>query len=141
MTLPGRREARDEPLREPADFTVANFTEAAGIVAVSQPEFNPIWHCVVGRDGWMSDLIPEGAGYVRRQDVPTVYRINATLYIWRAAFVRREAQSWRDRGPHLMHVIPDSRAIHIDDADEFARAELMIREGFVRLPWLEQVER
>ena len=72
-----------------------------------------------------------------RQDVPPVYRINASLYLWRAAFVRREADGWREQGRHLLHEIPEARAIHIDDADEFARADVLIRAGVIRLPWLD----
>lgn len=130
------------PGRVPEDIVAAlgrlqRTTDADGIIGVSIPEFNPIWHCVVERDGWMADLIPEGAEYARRQDVPIVYRINATLYIWRAAFVRREAHTWRGRGRHLLHEVPESRSIHIDDADEFARADVLIREGVIRLPWLD----
>ena len=109
--------------------------EADGIVGVSRPEFNPLWHCVVERDGWMADLNPSAATYVRRQDVPTVYRINASLYCWRSSFVRREAADWRAPGKHLLFEIPEASAIHIDDADEFARAEVMIRAGLIRLPW------
>lgn len=130
------------PGRLPDDVAEAlvrleNTPDAEGIVGVSQPDFNPIWHCVVERDGWMADLISTGSMYARRQDVPSVYRINASLYIWRADFVRREERSWRNRGRHLMHVIPESRAVHIDDADEFARAEILVRAGIIRLPWLE----
>lgn len=112
--------------------------DADGVIGVSRPEFNPIWHCVVAREGWMSDLFPDGGVYARRQDVPTVFRINASLYIWRAAFVRREPEAWRGRGRHLMHEIPESRAIHIDDVDEFERADALIRAGLIRLPWLER---
>ncbi len=129
------------PGRLPQDVTAAlerleQVPKAAGIIGVSRPVFNPIWHCVVERDGWMEDLSSAGATYIRRQDVPTVYRINASLYIWRAQFVRREEGSWRERGRHLMHEVPESRAIHIDDAEEFERADLLVRGGLIRLPWL-----
>jgi CMP-N-acetylneuraminic acid synthetase len=83
----------------------------------------------------MADLVPGASAYARRQDVPDVFRINGSLYVWRAAFVRRETTDWR-RGQLLMHEIPESRAINIDDLDEFRRAELMIREGRVTLPWV-----
>lgn len=114
---------------------LAAVPDADGIVGVSRPDFNPLWHCVVERDGWMSDLVPGASAYVRRQDVPAVYRINATLYVWRADFVRR-ATDWRRDGRHLIYEVPEVHAIHIDDGDEFARAEVAIREGLVRLPWL-----
>jgi len=110
--------------------------EADGIVGVSRPEFNPIWTCVVGQDGYMADLVPGGERYTRRQDVPTVYRINASLYIWRAAFVRREANSWRINVKNLMYEVPEHRAIHIDDPEQFERVDLLLRSGLVRVPWL-----
>ncbi|MDO9541794.1 MAG: acylneuraminate cytidylyltransferase family protein [Kiritimatiellia bacterium] len=109
--------------------------EAAGIIGVSQPEFNPIWHCVVKENGWMADLIDIAEKYNRRQDVPVVYRINASLYIWQADFVRREAAGWR-HAPHLIYEIPEARAIHIDELIEFKKAELMIQHGLIQLPWL-----
>jgi N-acylneuraminate cytidylyltransferase len=110
--------------------------DAMGIVAVSRPEFNPIWHCVVEQDGWMKDLLPEGQNFNRRQEVPPVYRINGSLYIWRADFVRREERGWR-HAPHLMYEMPEARAIHIDDASEFEKTELLVKHQWIRLPWLE----
>lgn len=109
---------------------------ADGVVGVSQPEFNPLWHCVVEKGGYMAPLI-EGAGrYTRRQDLPAVFRINATLYLWRRDYLLSIKGSWMD-GRLLLLEVPEARAIHIDDADEFARADLMVRHGLVRFPWLE----
>lgn len=128
------------PAREPGDVqdawnSLLDSEEADGIIAVSQPDFNPIWQCVVEKDGWMAPLIPDGDNFDRRQDVPPVYRINGALYIWRTDFVRTEMKSWR-RGRHLVHIMPDDRAMSIDDEHEFLRAELLVRSGMVRLPWL-----
>jgi len=133
------------PGRLPIDVTDAltklrATPEAAGIISVSQPEFNPVWHCVIERDGWMTDLIPDAQKFNRRQDVPPVYRINGSLYIWRTDFVRREAKGWR-HGHHLMYEMPDARAIHIDDANEFEKTDLLIRYGWIHLPWLEKLQK
>ena len=129
------------PGRLPADVTNAlaklrATPEAAGIIAVSQPEFNPIWHCVVERDGWMTDLFKEAQQFNQRQDVPTVYRINGSLYIWRSDFVRQETQGWR-QARNIIFEMPEARAIHIDDATEFKKTDLLIRQGWIHLPWLE----
>jgi len=113
-------------------------SDADGIIGVSKPEFNPVWNCVVERDGWMEDLIPGAGGYARRQDVPPVYRINATLYIWRAEFVRRVSDKWRGHGRHLIYEVPETRAIHIDDMNGFLRAETQIQSGLVHFPWLKK---
>lgn len=135
------------PAREPADITTAlakleAAPEADGIIGVSQPEFNPVWHCVVeSAGGWMTDLVAAGSRIDRRQDAPTIYRINGSLYIWRAAFVRRETQSWRRGGRHVLHVIPELRAMSIDTLDEFNKAEALIAAGLIQLPWLAAAER
>jgi len=49
------------PGRLPSDVSAAyrllqGTPSADGIIGVSKPEFNPIWHCVIERDGWMTTL-------------------------------------------------------------------------------------
>jgi CMP-N,N'-diacetyllegionaminic acid synthase len=129
------------PAREPTDITEAlqrleQAPEADGIVSVSRPIFNPIWHCVVEREGWMVDLLEGGSRYACRQDVPAVYRINGALYVWRAAFVRREERGWRSYGKHLVYEIPEQRAMSIDDVQQFEQAEALVRSGQIHFPWL-----
>lgn len=109
--------------------------EADGVVGVSRPHFSPIWHAVVEADGVMRDLIPRGGDYARRQDVPIVYRINATLYAWRADFVRRESESWRN-GRNLVWEVPELRSFHIDEPEDLGVAAALIDAGLVSLPWL-----
>ncbi len=130
------------PAREPADISGAmrrlqEQPRADGVIGVSRPEFNPIWHCVVERDGWMGDLFEEGARVERRQDVRPVYRINGSLYLWRTAFVR-SARSWRQDGRHRLYEIPESRAMSIDTVEQFERAELLVKSGRIVLPWLSE---
>jgi N-acylneuraminate cytidylyltransferase len=129
------------PAREPADVTEAlrrlrGRPDADGVIGVSRPTFNPMWHCVLERDGLMADLWPEGAGIQRRQDAPPVYRINGSLYLWRTAFVRSQPESWRG-GRHLLHEIPELRAMSIDTDEQFRHAELLVTSGLIALPWLE----
>lgn len=129
------------PAREPSDVAGAwrrlnDLPAADGIIGVSQPEFNPVWHCVVERDGWMADLVEAGSQYERRQDVPTVYRVNGSLYLWRTTFVRTTQAAWRRVGRHLIYEIPEIRAMSIDTAAGFERAELLVKGGIVTLPWL-----
>lgn len=133
------------PAREPGDIEGAmdrlyREPSADGIVGVSRPDFNPIWHCVVERDGWMTYLIKEGMQYERRQDVPVVYRINGSLYIWRTAFLRKHLTGWQANGRHLIYEIPELRAMSIDEIHEFERAELLVKSGLIRFPWLDKSE-
>ncbi|MBI2870559.1 MAG: acylneuraminate cytidylyltransferase family protein [Candidatus Omnitrophica bacterium] len=129
------------PAREPADIREAlkrlrSNTEASGIIGVSEPSFNPLWHCVVEEGGWMRDLVPGAGEFARRQDVPRVFRVNGSLYIWRTEFVRKVEDSWKNRGRYLIYEIPEIRAMSIDDAFQFEQAELLVKQGMIRFPWL-----
>jgi CMP-N,N'-diacetyllegionaminic acid synthase len=128
------------PTRLPGDVSEASRRLAAapnadGVVAVSEPDFSPIWHSVVDRGGWMSDLLPEGAAFDARQQAPRVLHITGLLYLWRADFVRR-SPNWRKTGRHLMLELPERRACSIDTLDQFERVEALVKAGLIELPWL-----
>ncbi len=108
---------------------------ADGVVGVSEPEFNPVWQCVVVRDGRLEHLVPEGERYRRRQDAPRVLFVNGVLYLWRTAFVRREPESWFS-GRLLPLEIDRLRAVSIDESDDLERLAALIAAETVRLPWL-----
>jgi N-acylneuraminate cytidylyltransferase len=110
--------------------------EAVGVVAVSEPPFNPRWVCVEEVGGHMKPLVHDTQSYARRQDVPPVYRINAILYLWRRDHVMNEEQPRFYESHHRLLVVPDERAVHIDEPRDFAHAELLVREGLVKFPWL-----
>lgn len=130
------------PTRLPADVAAAlrflkHKPSAAGIVSVSEPEFNPLWHSVVKKKGFMADLHKNGAGFSRRQQAPRVFRINGLLYIWRADFVRKN-DAWRSRGKHLLYITPELRAVSIDNKEQFDKTDLLIRGGLIKLPWIKE---
>ena len=125
------------PGRTPDDVAQAieklnNDPNADGVIGVSEPEFNPIWHCVVEKNGYMQDLVPEGRNYSRRQELPSVYRINASIYLWRSSFIKN-ATNWRD-GKSLLHIIPEARAVHVDTPEDFKHAEQALAEGLIWQP-------
>ncbi len=128
------------PGRLPEDVTTAlakleSDEKAAGIVAASEPHFNPRWVCVEERDGYMHKPFAAGQSFSRRQDVPPIYRINGSLYLWRRNELMNATGAW-DTMPHKLLVIPEERAIHIDELHDFAMAELVLREKMVLFPWL-----
>ena len=129
------------PARLPSDVTaaltlLAGRSDADGVVAVSEPHFNPLWHCVVDAgDGTLQPLAAGATAYGRRQDVPRVLRINAALYAWRTAFVRGGSPTWLE-GRNLLYEIPELRAAHVDSLEDFTLLELLVREGLIELPWL-----
>jgi CMP-N,N'-diacetyllegionaminic acid synthase len=127
------------PARLPSDVESALATLTAdprcdGVIGVSEPEFSPYWHCVVEEGDYLRDLFPKAKDFDRRQDVPVVYCINASLYAWRRSLVT-DSDNWRS-GRLRPHVVPAVRAIHIDEIHQFEIAELMVRHGLLALPWL-----
>lgn len=132
------------PGRLPSDVTqaVAMLEEdpkCVGVVGVSEPHFNPRWSCVEERDGYAALAFAGSSEYTRRQDVPPVFRINATLYLWRRDYlIDAPVAPFASGAPHRLLIVPEDRAIHIDTLADFHLAELLIRGGIVKLPWLER---
>jgi N-acylneuraminate cytidylyltransferase len=127
------------PGRLPEDveraFALLDANPAAdGVVACSRPHFNPLYVGVVQKDGYLARAF-DGAAHVRRQDVPDFFRITGALYLWRREFLARTGPVWME-GRHLLLEIPELRAFSIDDAQDFAMAELAVTGGLVKLPWL-----
>ncbi len=111
-----------------------DFSSADGVVSVSEPNFNPIWHCVVEEAGLMRDLLPEGRDYTRRQDLPRVFRINGSFYLWRRDFIL-SSTNWRD-GRMVMQQTPESRSVDIDTLEDFEEAARALKEGKISFPWV-----
>jgi len=133
------------PARMPLDVTGAlsrllECPAANGIVGVSKPDFNPMWNCVLEQEGWLADLVEGGSEYSQRQDAPTVFRINGSLYLWHAHFVRTEERFWRQTGGHLIYEIPELHAMSIDTLLDFQKGELLVKGGLIDLPWLSSIQ-
>jgi CMP-N,N'-diacetyllegionaminic acid synthase len=132
------------PARQPDDVEaaigrLAEHAEWDGVISVSAPTFHPVWVGVretAGDPGRLDRYFPAGAGVTRRQELDRYLRINGNFYVWRSEFVRRLVTSWFDDGAHGLVEIPDSRAVSIDDAEEFAVLEALVAQGMIELPWL-----
>jgi N-acylneuraminate cytidylyltransferase len=128
------------PCRLPSDIEKAvvmldENTKSDGVIACSKPFFNPLWVCVTEEDGYVKPAFPAYSTSARRQDLPTMYRINGSLYLWRAAFVRRRPTDWR-AFPHLLLETPENRAFSVDSQEEFDLLEAVVESGVIKLPWL-----
>jgi len=112
--------------------------DTTGVISVSEPDFHPIWHCVTQVSNKMADFHADGYKYVRRQDLPKVYRINGSIYAWKASFVRKNIVDWRSTGNNKIYEMDNFSSIHIDDEKQFKLAELMVDRGLINFPWLEK---
>ncbi|HEY0714193.1 MAG TPA: acylneuraminate cytidylyltransferase family protein [Polyangia bacterium] len=106
-----------------------------GVVGCSVPHFNPYYVGVIEREGVLAPAIPRPAGLTRRQDAPPFLRINGAVYLWRRDFLASAPADWTV-GRHVPFVIPDSRAVSIDELADLLICEAMIEKGQWQLPWL-----
>lgn len=130
------------PAREPADVSRAldilgSDPRAVGVASVSEPSFNPRYVCVEERDCYLHPAFP-GPVYDRRQDVPRMLRINGVLYLFRREHLMKTSQLFAEGDLYRGLEIPDLRAIDIDTMADLQVAEVLVREGVVRLPWMEK---
>jgi N-acylneuraminate cytidylyltransferase len=113
---------------------------ADGVIACSEPHFNPFWVGVIESGGYMNRAFDGDRAFTRRQDVPRFLRINGALYLWRRRFVLGAGETWWTR-PHISLEIPEARAFSIDTRAEFDQAEVLVRHGVLSLPWLQTTKR
>jgi CMP-N,N'-diacetyllegionaminic acid synthase len=133
------------PARLPKDVSDAvrileEDCDAVGVVAASKPRFNPRWVCInTDLRGYASQSFPSEKIFQRRQEVPPVLRINGLLYLWRRDHVAKSEFPQYYNRPHRVLEVPEERAIDIDNLSDFRLAELMLRDGLIKLPWLDEV--
>lgn len=107
---------------------------ADGVVACSQPKFNPFFVGVLNDEGYLRRACGEQV-YTHRQKVPPFFRVNGSLYLWRSEFLRNTPPTWLN-GRHRMLEVPEDLAFSIDDLMEFKVADFVISNGLVKLPWV-----
>ena len=108
---------------------------ADGVHGISLTPFNPIWNCLTESEGYLQYLVPQGRFYHRRQDVPPTYRMDGSLHIWRARFVR-EREGGYHWGRHVGYKTDPRWACSIDTLEEFEELERKVREGVIKLAWM-----
>lgn len=131
------------PFRLPDDVSralqvMAQDGEAMGVVAVSEPSFNPRVVCVEEVNGYLAWAFDRKA-YTRRQDAEPVYRINGMLYVWRRDYLMRSSVDQLFAAPHRILMIPEERALDIDTLYDFQVGEVLLQSGMLQLPWCKEV--
>jgi CMP-N-acetylneuraminic acid synthetase len=114
------------PLRTAADVDAAvrAFLEsgADSVASVCEVDHSPYWMQRLHGDR-LVPFAPEGMAYVRRQDLPPVYRLNGAIYVARRAVVMEQA---RVMGADTRAYVMDRQhSIDIDDELDFQLAELV----------------
>ncbi len=109
-----------------AASALMNETGAHSCTSVCEVEQSPHLMYSLDPGGRLERLLPPPPRGLRRQDLPTIYRLNGALYAvdvdWFlriGAFVTEET---------VAYVMPDHRSVDIDTAEDFALAERRMAE-------------
>lgn len=115
------------PLREAGDIAAALAVLAARpdadlVFSVSEAADNPYFNLVEpGADGWVH--LSKGQGSARRQDLPPVYALNGSIYVWRRTALAHAAAHGMWSVNAAVHVMPRWKSVDIDTLDDFEYAQ------------------
>lgn len=120
------------PLRESSDITQALGMRppvAGLVVSVGEARDNPYFNLVEqGSDGLVH--LSKGNGAARRQDVPAVYALNGSIYVWRRAALAHAAVHGLWSVPVAAYVMPHWKSVDIDTLEDFEYAQWLYQRHF-----------
>jgi len=98
------------------------------VVTVKKAERSPYFNMVtIGEDGFSRLAISPENAVTRRQDAPEVYDMTTVCYVTRPAFILSNFGVFSGRVRSI--IVPDSRAIDIDNPIDFKLAEVLVNES------------
>lgn len=121
------------PLRTVADiedcFRVVKETDAENAYTVTEADKNPYFNMVeLDEDGYASPSKEMEGRFTRRQDTPTVYEMNAAVYVFQREFLMKSDTVHGDRT--RISEMPAERSVDIDTPLDLAFAKFLYeREG------------
>ena len=121
------------PLRIPQDLDAclrraAEPDEPGLVLTAYDSGFNPYFN-LVELQGDGSVLVCKGGGLATRQAAPPVWTLNGSIYVWRRAALAHAARHGMWSVRVAAHIMPPSRSVDIDTAEDFAAAERAASEG------------
>lgn len=112
------------PLRESADIGAALRAnpDAQLVASVGETADNPYFNLVEqGSDGLVR--LSKGDGAARRQDVPPVYALNGSIYVWQRAALAQAAVHGMWSVAVVPYVMPRWKSADIDTLEDFDYAQ------------------
>jgi CMP-N,N'-diacetyllegionaminic acid synthase len=119
------------PLREPGDIATALLARPAAqlVVSVSEAQDNPYFNLVEqGSDGLVH--LSKGDGAARRQDVPPVYALNGSIYVWQRAALAHASLHGLWSVTVAPYVMPRWKSVDIDTLEDFEHAQWLFDRHF-----------
>lgn len=116
------------PLRNAQDicrgYQLLEEKGANAVIAVCEEEHSPLWSNTLPKDFSMVNFIKEEVKGKPRQELPTYYRINGALYIWKVKALINHVDIYADHC--YAYLMPKERSIDIDTELDFRMAEFLL---------------
>ena len=118
------------PLRESSDIAAAlGVSGAQLVVSVGETQDNPYFNLVEqGSDGLVR--LSKGDGAARRQDVPPVYALNGSIYVWQRAALAHASLHGLWSVTVAPYVMPRWKSADIDTLEDFEYAQWLFDRHF-----------
>ena len=91
-------------------------------VSVREAQDNPYFN-MLERDAAGRLALCKGQGSARRQDLPAVYALNGSIYVWQRAALAQAAIEGLWSVALGIYLMPHWKSVDIDDLDDFEYAE------------------
>ena len=118
------------PLRRPEDIDgcieLLETTDADAVVTVLPvpPEYNPHWVYLHGKDGLLRLSTGESSPIARRQDLPSAFHREGSVYVTRRQVVVDQNSLY---GKRLVgYLLDPNRCVNIDGPEDLERAEAIL---------------
>lgn len=116
------------PLRKASDITQAIEIyfdkKAQAVVSVAETEHNPLWSNVLPEDRCMAKFIKPDVLNKNRQELPTYYRLNGSIYIASIDYIRKNKSFFGEKT--YAYVMPRERSIDIDSIVDFLHVKAIM---------------
>jgi len=120
------------PLRDVEDIINAfNYfleTNSDNLITATPSRRSPYFNMVEIVNGKVK-LVKEGK-FLRRQDVPKTYDMNASIYIWKRDVLLNNKTPFLDKT--ALYIMPEERSIDIDSELDFKIVEILLKEKNVK---------
>ncbi len=101
---------------------------------------NPYYNMVVtDEDGFVSKAI-DGAEYFARQQIPSTYDLNASIYVFEAEFVRQNTSKYIWDACAGLSLMPDTGILDIDSREDFELMQVIAEQLFKTDPDYREVQ-
>ena len=119
------------PLREPGDISAALMArpDAQLVVSVCEAQDNP-YFTLVEQAGDGLVRLSKGDGAARRQDVPPVYALNGSIYVWQRAALAHAGIHGLWSVAVAPYVMPRWKSADIDTLEDFEYAQWLFDRHF-----------